>query len=481
MAKVVVLGGGVIGLCTGMMLAGQGCAVTVIERDPEAVPGSPEDAWQGWERPGVAQFRQAHYLHPAGSRILATRLPQVWDALRGARAARFDVLSLMPPFIADRDPRDGDDRFTTLTARRPVIEYAVASVARDMLDIRPGAAVAGLLTGPAAIPGIPHVTGIRLADGTAISADLVLDALGRRSPLPGWLAALGARPPAEQAEDSGFIYYTRFFRPAGNAAPPPFLTGLVAEFDCFSLISLPGDAGTWSLTLYAATRDQALKELRHPDRWAALIRACPLHAHLLDGVPITDVMAMGGIADRIRHYVLDGTPTATGLLSVGDAWACTNPSMGRGITLGLMHAAGTADVIRGHLGDPRALALAHDEMTQATVTPWYYDTVRTDRARRAELDAAAAGRPAARAGPPDPAAPAGPPDPAARLRRAFPRAMLYDADLFRAFVETVAMLATPADVLSRPGLADKIMAVAADHEEFAMPGPSRADVLSLVG
>ena len=43
------------------------------------------------------------------------------------------------------------------------------------------------------------------------------------------------------------------------------------------------------------------------------------------------------------------------------------------------------------------------------------------------------------------------------------------------------MLATPADVLSRPGLADKIMAVAADREEFAMPGPSRADVLSLVG
>ncbi len=45
MAEVVVLGGGVTGLCTGMMLAGQGCAVTVIERDAGAVPGSPEAAW----------------------------------------------------------------------------------------------------------------------------------------------------------------------------------------------------------------------------------------------------------------------------------------------------------------------------------------------------------------------------------------------------------------------------------------------------
>ena len=468
MAEVVVLGGGVIGLCTGMMLAGQGCAVTVIERDARAVPGSPEEAWEAWERPGVAQFRQAHYLHPQGNRILATRLPDVHDALGRARAARFDVLSLMPPFIADRAPRDGDDRFTTLTARRPVIEYAVASVAREVLDVRPGAA-AGLLTGPEVMPGVPHVTGVRLADGTEIRADLVVDALGRRSPLPGWLTAMGARPPAEEAEDSGFIYYTRFFRPAGGGAPPPFLTGLLAEFECFSLLSLPGDAGTWSVTVYLGSRDQALKELRHPDRWAALVRACPLHAHLLDGVAITGVEAMGGIVDRIRRFVLDGTPTATGLLSVGDSWACTNPSLGRGITIGLMHAAGTADVVREHLGDPCALALAHDEMTQATVAPWYRDTVASDRARRAAFDAAAAGRPAA------PAAPG--PGLTARLQQA----MLYDADLFRAFIEVMAMLAPPDEVLSRPGVAGKVMAVAAEHEEFAMPGPSRADVLSLLG
>jgi len=59
--------------------------------------------------------------------------------------------------------------------------------------------------------------------------------------------------------------------------------------------------------------------------------------------------------------------------------------------------------------------------------------------------------------------------------------MLYDADLFRAFIEVVALLAPPDEVLSRPGLAGKVMAVAAEHEEFAMPGPSRADVLSLLG
>ncbi len=58
--------------------------------------------------------------------------------------------------------------------------------------------------------------------------------------------------------------------------------------------------------------------------------------------------------------------------------------------------------------------------------------------------------------------------------------MLYEADLFRAFVEMPGMLATPAPVMSRPGLTGKILAVAAGQEEFVMPGPSRADVLSLL-
>jgi hypothetical protein len=57
-------------------------------------------------------------------------------------------------------------------------------------------------------------------------------------------------------------------------------------------------------------------------------------------------------------------------------------------------------------------------------------------------------------------------------------AMLHDADLFRAFIEITAMLALPQEVLARPGLADRIAAVAAEHQGFVIPGPSRADVLA---
>lgn len=467
MPRVVVLGGGIAGLSTGMLLAGRGCDVTVVERDPVQVPKSPDDAWQDWERPGVAQFRQPHYLHPAGSQLFAARLPAVHDALVAAQARRFDVLSLMPPFITDRSPRDGDEKFVTLTGRRPVIEYAVASAASEQLDIRRGAHATGLLNGAQAADGVPNVTGVRLADGSELTADLVIDAMGRRSPLPGWLADIGAREPAEEAEDSGFIYYTRYFRSKDGVEPPPFLTGLVIPFECFSLLTLPGDADTWSVTVFVSTHDADLKEIRHPDNWQAVVAACPLHAHLLDGVPITNVIAMGGVLDRRRRYVKDGSPVVTGVLSVGDAIACTNPSLGRGMTLGLMHAAGTVDVVGEHLGDPLALALAHDEMTQARITPWYQNTVALDQARLAQLDAAA-GRPAA------------PParGPGMDGMRDFSVAMLYDPDVFRAFVEVYGLFALPGEVLARPGLADRIAAVAAEQEEVVIPGPTRADVLA---
>jgi 2-polyprenyl-6-methoxyphenol hydroxylase-like FAD-dependent oxidoreductase len=45
MSRILVLGGGVVGLYTAMLLARQGHDVTVLERDVAPTPGSPEDAW----------------------------------------------------------------------------------------------------------------------------------------------------------------------------------------------------------------------------------------------------------------------------------------------------------------------------------------------------------------------------------------------------------------------------------------------------
>ena len=136
------------------------------------------------------------------------------------------------------------------------------------------------------------------------------------------------------------------------------------------------------------------------------------------------------------------------------------------MTMGLVHAAGTAEVINDHLGDPVALALAHDQMTSARVTPWYQNTVTFDRARKQEIDASIEGRPA-------PQLPAS----MAQFQQAFGVAMLYDPDVFRGMMEFISMMALPEQVFTRPGFGDRISAAAEGREAFTAPGPCRADLL----
>ena len=103
-------------------------------------------------------------------------------------------------------------------------------------------------------------------------------------------------------------------------------------------------------------------------------RAFPDHAQWLDGEPISDMATMSGAVDRSRHFVVDGTPVVTGMLTIADAAACTNPSVGRGMSLGLLHTVAIRDVVREHLDDPVALALAFHAATVEQLDPWHQAT-----------------------------------------------------------------------------------------------------------
>lgn len=251
MARIVVLGGGVCGSASAMLLARDGHEVRVLEKESCALPASVDDAWESWDRKGVAQFRQAHYVQSRFRHVLDAELPDVRDALDAAGGLRFSPLVAMPPFIEDRAPRPGDDRFETLTGRRPVLEYVFTRAVADEpgVDVVRGASATGLVTGAEVLPGVPHVTGVRTAEGEEITADLVVDATGRRSELPDWIVAAGGRRPIEEPEDSGFTYYTRYFR----GELPAVLTGLLTELGSISLLTLPADNTTWSVTVYTVS------------------------------------------------------------------------------------------------------------------------------------------------------------------------------------------------------------------------------------
>src|SRR4029079_130772 len=215
--------------------------------------------------------------------------------------------------------------------------------------------------------------------------------------------------------------------------------------------------------------DRPLKALRHTDNWDTVLAACPRHAHWADAEPLTDVLAMGGVVDRYRRMVVDGEPVATGVVMLGDAWACTNPSLGSGITLGLMHALRLRDFVRHHLEHRVEMAEVWDTVTEVELTPWYRATVAEDHARRAALEADRAG-----AAPPPP--PGGDAGGLARL----PRAAIVDADLFRALLSIRSCLALPEEVLARPGLAERVLELSGDAGPAPRLGPDRAQLLALL-
>jgi 2-polyprenyl-6-methoxyphenol hydroxylase-like FAD-dependent oxidoreductase len=104
MSEALVLGGGICGLATAMLLARDGHTVRVLERDPEEAPDTAEDAWRSWDRRGVAQFRQTHNLHPKVPMLLEDELPDLRDDLVRLGAYRMDMIGGLPPMITDRAP-----------------------------------------------------------------------------------------------------------------------------------------------------------------------------------------------------------------------------------------------------------------------------------------------------------------------------------------------------------------------------------------
>lgn len=127
--NVLIVGGGICGLGTALLLARDGHDVTVLERYANPVPDSPEAAWDDWERKGVPQFRQPHNFIPEGE--LAQQ-----------------VASLFRFMSADADLfRDALEYIGTITAVQGILERP--QVAARLRAVRE--AMAG--TPPVPMPG----------------------------------------------------------------------------------------------------------------------------------------------------------------------------------------------------------------------------------------------------------------------------------------------------------------------------------------
>ena len=461
MAEILVLGAGLTGLTTAMLLARDGHDVTVLERDPSPPPTGAEESWTGWDRAGVAQFRQLHLMLPRWREIMQAELPAVLDALRAAGGLDHNVLH-QRPVSHTGDWQPGDERFDTVTGRRPVVEAAMAAAAAASpgLRVRRGVPVTGLLT--TGTGAVPQVVGVRTAAGD-LRADLVVDAAGRRSRTGDWVVAAGGRPPVDQRADCGFVYYGRHFRGSMHEG----VDSVLSHNDSVSVLSLPADNGTWGDGITTSSRDRALRSLREVRCWEAALRGYPATRGWVEAEPITGVSVMAGIEDRRRELVVDSVPVATGLLAVGDASASTNPSLGRGASIGALHACVLRDVVaKEGTADPESLVVRFAAETRAVVAPYVDSTLAFDRHRLAEIEADIAG------------VPYQPADPTWAMTRALWAGAREDPLLARAVTAIGAVQVLPQELLTDPVLGQRVVGYLG--RPYYAPGPTRAELLAAV-
>ena len=457
--QAVVLGGGIAGLAAARLLARHFDRVVVLERDRRDDVHSPEDAFSDWERPGASQFQHSHAFLARTRLVLLAHLPDVLDRLRAVGVPEMPLAETTPPGLT-LPPRADDEDVVLLACRRATLEWALRASLRAWpnVELREGVRVAGL-------EGLPHdgarpqVTGIRLADGTALPADLVVDATGRRSRAPEWLAALGASRPQEEEGDIGLIYFTRFYR-RGAGDGPQATTGLVAgDFGWVKLAVFPGDAGTFSITVGAPADDDALRRLADPECFERFVSAFPSVARWRrphaaapiagDGTP---VLVMGVLRNRRRRFVDAGGPLAPGLVVLGDAAYHTNPIYGRGATMALVQAALLDEALGTHGADVHAVARHVDRRSEQELRPFFDAALAADRARLGLTGY-------------------GPSDPRAWLVSAADRAMGWflqrgvlpamrvDPVVFRGLMRIFNMLEPPEGLLRNPELVVRSLAV----------------------
>ncbi|MEU9109464.1 FAD-dependent monooxygenase [Streptomyces xanthophaeus] len=345
----VVIGSSFAGLTAARALAHFMDRVTVVERD--WVPRGPG------RRRGVPQARHTHTLMAAALKGLEELFPRIGRDLVDAGAVRVrmpeDMLLLGPGGWL---PRSGPSDLSMLSASRDLID----SVLRDRLRADPKVSFLQEHEAVALEPGRNDtVTGVwvrgrdrKAPDGWSgrrlVAAEFVVDAGGRGSRAPEWLAELGYEPPQETVAGARTSYATALF------APP---VGHVADWKSLLLMGSPGhpfqgrlnpiEGGRWSVSV--STQDGE----RPPTDHEGLLRAAgalrhPLLREVIEvATPLGPVYGSTGTENRWRHYEkLRRWPDQ--FLVVGDALAALDPAHGQGLTLAVQCAVVLDEMLTSH-------------------------------------------------------------------------------------------------------------------------------------
>jgi 2-polyprenyl-6-methoxyphenol hydroxylase-like FAD-dependent oxidoreductase len=446
MPSVLVLGAGPAGAAAALFLARRGHAVMVLDRDPISAVSSAES-----ERESVPHARQGHTFLALGTRVLREEAPDLFDKLvqQGAQAI----------------PLQHDPVHCNLLTRRSLFEQ----VLRSALLSEPGVTVVAktgatnvLLEARSGNP-VPHAYALATSHGV-LEADLIIDAGGRRSPLPRWLRGLGVKLPLQRDSTTSF-YLTRHYRLRRGAYFPSVRVPIVTALEYAAVVAFPEDDGHFQLTIQLDVRDPLKHRLRSGQIFERFLAQLPTVAPWLEAGTAQSEPEPVGSVGNCRRYLFHDAPVLTGVLALGDAAVCTNPTAGRGVALALHHARALArllddgyDAVRR----PGTLSERWESTTTRLLGPWLQSQTQLDRDRCSQVRACLAGKPWRAAN-----------DMASRLATAFSASK--DCPIVGAAGERLFnLLATPDEILRDRELLRRLLRVANGAPDMTRQGLPRA-------
>ncbi|MEV6941471.1 pyridine nucleotide-disulfide oxidoreductase [Streptomyces sp. NPDC051172] len=340
----VVLGGSHTGMLAAGALAGLADRVIVVERDE--LPATPAP------RKGLPQAGHAHMLWSGGVRATEELLPGITGALLDAGARRAPVTTDVVALSAHGWFRRWPESHHVVLAGRDLLDATIRAhvLADDRVEVLQGTEVLGLAGGAKAVTGVR----VRARDGRerTLDAGMVVDATGRGSGAPRWLAALGLPAPERRQVDTGLAYASRLYLapdgardgfPVVNVAPDP-RDGSPGRAGFL----LPIENGRWIVTLNGTRGGEptsanadflpfARERLRHPLIGDLLAQAEPL----------SDVAFTRATVNR--RYFYERMPAWPDNFTVlGDALAAYNPVYGHGLAVGAQSALLLRESTRHH-------------------------------------------------------------------------------------------------------------------------------------
>jgi 2-polyprenyl-6-methoxyphenol hydroxylase-like FAD-dependent oxidoreductase len=362
--RAIVIGASIAGLLAARVLSDHFDEVVIVERD--LLPHVAEF------RKGVPQSRHLHVLLARGAQILEQLFPGFRDSLCEAGAQPIDwcrdVLWLGAAGWGTRF----EHSLTLILTHRELLEWSIRQrvLASERVRCIQEHDVTDLLarSGP--------VMGIRLRarpDGEVhdLTARLVVDASGRNSKAPEWLAALGYAKPRETVINSFLGYASRqYLKPAElqldwkalffmAKAPKSTRTGVL----------FPIDASRWMVTLAGVGRDYPPNDEAGFLDFARGLRSPILYEAIRHALPLTPISAYRRTENQWRRYdELKRWPE--GFIVLGDAVCAFNPIYGQGMTV----AAQSAVVLDHWLRRPDPARGFQRALGKTVATPWLLAT-----------------------------------------------------------------------------------------------------------